>query len=117
MPAIIAREVVIRLDVIRSRAWTHFFVVCFVLAFSAFYELIEWWVAVASGDDAVAFLGTQGYVWNTQSDMFLALIGGLVAVTLFAPGTTASWRVSPGRRTGKVLAPFSIWRITVMCDW
>ena len=85
VPAIIAREVVIRLDVIRSKAWTHFFVVCFVLAFSAFYELIEWWVAVASGDDAVAFLGTQGYVWDTQSDMFLALIGGLVAVTLFAP--------------------------------
>ena len=85
VPAIIAREVVIRLDVIRSRAWTNFFVVCFVLAFSAFYELIEWWVAVASGDDAVAFLGTQGYVWDTQSDMFLALIGGLVAVTLFTP--------------------------------
>ncbi|WP_457665009.1 DUF2238 domain-containing protein [Thiolapillus sp.] len=85
VPAIIAREVVIRLDVIRGKAWTNFFVVCFVLAFSAFYELIEWWVAVASGDDAVAFLGTQGYVWDTQSDMFLALIGGVVAVTLVAP--------------------------------
>ncbi|WP_456408099.1 DUF2238 domain-containing protein [Thiolapillus sp.] len=80
IPAVIARELLIRLEVIRGKAWLGFFVVCFVLAFSAFYEMIEWWVAVASGDDAVAFLGTQGYVWDTQSDMFLALIGGVAAV-------------------------------------
>ncbi|HID45875.1 MAG TPA: DUF2238 domain-containing protein [Chromatiaceae bacterium] len=85
IPAIIARELLIRLKVVNGMAWTNFLAVCFVLAFSAFYELIEWWVAVASGDDAVAFLGTQGYVWDTQSDMFLALIGGIIAVTLFAP--------------------------------
>ncbi|WP_457674693.1 DUF2238 domain-containing protein [Thiolapillus sp.] len=85
VPAIIAREVLIRLQVIRGRAWTNFLAVCFVLAFSAFYELIEWWVAEASGDDATAFLGTQGYVWDTQSDMFMALIGGIIAVTLLAP--------------------------------
>ena len=85
VPALIARELLIRLDVIRGKAWTRFFVLCFVLAFSAFYELIEWWVALASGDDAVAFLGTQGYVWDTQSDMFMALIGGIIAITLLAP--------------------------------
>ena len=85
IPAIIARELLIRLKVINGRIWTSFFAVCFVLAFSAFYELIEWWVAVASGEDATAFLGTQGYVWDTQSDMFLALIGGIIAVTLLAP--------------------------------
>ncbi len=85
IPAIIARELLLRLEVIRSKAWTNFFAVCFVLAFSAFYELIEWWVAVASGDDAVAFLGTQGYIWDTQSDMFMALIGGIIAMVIFAP--------------------------------
>ncbi len=82
VPAIIARELIIRLHIIRSKAWMNFFILCFVLGFSAFYELIEWWVAIASGDDAVAFLGTQGYVWDTQSDMFLALIGGICALLL-----------------------------------
>jgi putative membrane protein len=85
IPAVIARELLLRLEVIRGNAWLGFFVVCFVLAFSAFYEMVEWWVAVASGDEAVAFLGTQGYVWDTQSDMFLALIGGILAVTFIAP--------------------------------
>jgi putative membrane protein len=85
IPAVIARELLIRLRVINGRIWTKFFAVCFVLAFSAFYELVEWWVAVASGEDATAFLGTQGYIWDTQSDMFLALIGGIIAVTLLAP--------------------------------
>ena len=80
VPAIIARELVIRLKIIRGAYWRSFFVLCFVLTLSAFYELIEWWVAVASGDDAVAFLGTQGYVWDTQSDMLLALIGGITAI-------------------------------------
>ncbi len=85
VPALIARELLIRLDVIRGKAWTRFFVLCFVLALSAFYELIEWWVAIFSGEDATAFLGTQGYVWDTQSDMFMALIGGIIAITLLAP--------------------------------
>ena len=52
----------------------------FFLAFSAFYELIEWWVALLSGEDAEAFLGTQGYVWDTQSDMGLALLGAIIAL-------------------------------------
>ena len=55
-----------------------------VLAFSAFYELIEWWVAVSSGDGAEAFLGTQSYIWDTQSDMFMALIGGVVGLLVLS---------------------------------
>lgn len=80
VPALIAREIIIRKRVIPSPAWRNFFIVCFCLAFSAFYELVEWWVAVGTGDDAVAFLATQGYVWDTQSDMALALLGSIVGL-------------------------------------
>jgi len=82
VPAIIAREIFIRKSVINGKKWLNFLTVCFCLAFSAFYELIEWWVAVSSGDSAEAFLGTQGYVWDTQSDMALALLGAICALTL-----------------------------------
>lgn len=82
VPAIVAREVTIRLDVFNSAVWRNFFIVCFCLAVSAFYELIEWWVALLSDEAADAFLGTQGYVWDTQSDMFLALLGALLALVL-----------------------------------
>ena len=80
VPVIIAREVFLRNSVMQVGAWCQFLSVCFVLAFSAFYELIEWWVGAATGEDAEAFLGTQGYVWDTQSDMFVALIGGIVGL-------------------------------------
>lgn len=80
VPAIVAREILIRKGVVHGRRWLAFLVVCFCLALSAFYELIEWWVAIASGASAEAFLGTQGYVWDTQSDMALALLGAVVAV-------------------------------------
>jgi putative membrane protein len=82
VPAIVTREVVIRLDVFSSASWRNFFIVCFCLAVSAFYELIEWWVALMSDEAADAFLGTQGYVWDTQSDMFLALVGAILALVL-----------------------------------
>lgn len=82
VPALVAREIVIRLVVIRGAAWRNFFVVCFCLAVSAFYELIEWWVALASEQAAEAFLGTQGYAWDTQSDMGWALLGAVLALTL-----------------------------------
>jgi len=62
----------------------NFFILCFVLGFSAFYELIEWGVALLSGEDAEAFLGTQGYVWDTQSDMAWALFGAIVALVLLS---------------------------------
>ena len=82
VPVMIAREILIRKNVINGKHWLHFLSVCFVLAFSAFYELIEWWVALLGGGSAEAFLGTQGYVWDTQSDMAWALLGGIVALLL-----------------------------------
>ena len=80
IPAVLAREVLIRFRVVNGRGWLHFLVVCFCLAVSAFYELIEWWVALLSEQAADAFLGTQGYVWDTQSDMGLALLGAILAL-------------------------------------
>ena len=82
IPAIVTREVTIRLGVFNGAAWRNFFVVCFCLAVSAFYELIEWWVALLSDEAAESFLGTQGYVWDTQSDMFFALLGAVLALLL-----------------------------------
>jgi len=79
VPAIICREIVIRLKIIPSKSFTIFFTVCFCLALSAFYELLEWWVAELSGEAAEAFLGTQGYLWDTQSDMAWALSGAIIA--------------------------------------
>jgi putative membrane protein len=82
VPALIARELVIRKKVFNHNGWRDFFVVCFCLAFSAFYELIEWWVALLSEEAADSFLGTQGYIWDTQSDMALALLGAILALLL-----------------------------------
>ncbi|MDH3609069.1 MAG: DUF2238 domain-containing protein [Gammaproteobacteria bacterium] len=80
VPALIAREIIIRKNIIPRPFWQFFFIVCFCLAFSAFYELIEWWAAIAVGEDAEAFLATQGYVWDTQSDMGLALLGAILGL-------------------------------------
>ncbi len=80
VPAMIAREIILRKHLVNGAFWVDFFSVCFCLAFSAFYEMIEWWVALLSGHSAEAFLGTQGYIWDTQSDMLMALVGALVAV-------------------------------------
>jgi len=80
VPALIAREIIIRKDLVRGKNWQFVFVVSICLAFSAFYELIEWWVALASGEDAEAFLGTQGYIWDTQSDMGMALLGAIIGL-------------------------------------
>ena len=82
IPAMVARELVIRFDVFSGPRWAAFFIVCFCLALSAFYELIEWWVALLSDEAAEAFLGTQGYVWDTQSDMAWALSGAILALIL-----------------------------------
>ena len=84
VPVMIAREITIRKEVFKSRGWMNFFIVSFVLAFSAFYELIEWTVAMISGEGAEAFLGTQGYVWDTQSDMAWALFGAVVGLVLLS---------------------------------
>jgi putative membrane protein len=80
VPAIIAREVLIRKQVVDSAAWRNFFIVNFCLAFSAFYEVIEWLVAILAGRSSEAFLGTQGFVWDTQTDMALALMGSIISL-------------------------------------
>ena len=82
IPAILAREILLRFRVVARRGWLNIIIVSFCLAFSAFYELIEWWVALLSEEAAESFLGTQGYVWDTQSDMFLALLGAVSALLL-----------------------------------
>lgn len=84
VPALLAREILIRKGIVNGKAWLNIIIVAICLAFSAFYELIEWWVAVASGENAEAFLGTQGYIWDTQSDMALALVGAIISLIVLA---------------------------------
>lgn len=84
VPALVAREIFIRRNVVRGLRWTNFLVIAACLAISAMYELIEWWVAELSGTAAEAFLGTQGYAWDTQSDMLWALFGALTATLFFS---------------------------------
>jgi putative membrane protein len=84
VPAILAREILWRTSPLRGSRWLGFVVVSICLAFSAFYELIEWWTAAASGEAADAFLGTQGDPWDTQWDMFLALIGATTSLLLLS---------------------------------
>ena len=84
VPAIVAREILVRNAIIAGKGWMSFMIVCICLAISAFYELIEWWVAILSDEAAEAFLGTQGYVWDTQSDMMYALVGAIAALVLLS---------------------------------
>lgn len=87
VPAIITRELFLRLKVLSRTSWLPFLVVCVCLAISGFYELLEWWTAAVSGSAAVEFLATQGDVWDTQKDMFLALIGAICALVF-----TSRWQ-------------------------
>jgi len=82
VPAIIAREVLLRRSPLQRGKWLFFLVVCVCLAISASYELIEWLAALLGGSSADAFLGTQGDVWDTQWDMFMAGVGALSALAL-----------------------------------
>jgi putative membrane protein len=82
VPAMITREIFIRESVVRGAKWRYFLVCCVALAISAVYEFAEWWIAVASGSAAEAFLATQGDVWDTQWDMLLALIGAMTVQPL-----------------------------------
>jgi len=84
VPAIVAREILLRRTPLRRGGWTFFLVTCVCLAISAFYEFVEWWTAVGTGEAATAFLGTQGDPWDTQWDMFFALIGALTAQLLLS---------------------------------
>jgi putative membrane protein len=99
VPAIIAREILLRGGYVQGRRMTAFLCVCVALAISAFYELVEWWSALALGQGADEFLGTQGDPWDTQSDMFLALIGATSALlTLSALHDRQLRRLEAGRR-------------------
>ncbi len=84
VPAMIIRELFIRKNVIANKSFFNFIIVCICLAISAAYEWIEWGVSVATGDGGDAFLGTQGYVWDTQSDMLFATIGAITGLLLFS---------------------------------
>ena len=82
--AMIIRELFIRKKVINNQSFFNFIIVSICLAISATYEFIEWFVSIATGDGGDAFLGTQGYVWDTQSDMLFATIGAIVGLILFS---------------------------------
>jgi len=85
VPAILAREILIRKQIVQgTKLWLNYIILSIILAFSAFYELIEWWVALAAGEEAEAFLSMQGYIWDTQSDMGYALFGGVMALMLLS---------------------------------
>ena len=84
VPALLVREILLRTSPLRQGKWLNFIIISICLAISAFYELIEWWVSVMQGASAEDFLGTQGYVWDAQSDMFMALIGAITALMLFS---------------------------------
>jgi putative membrane protein len=97
VPAILAREILLRNQVVNGRYWLIVFIVSVCLAFSAFYELIEWWVALLSEQGAAAFLGTQGYVWDTQSDMAWALVGAFSALLCLSAWHDKQLRKLSGR--------------------
>jgi len=80
IPAMITREIFIRAKVVKSKKWMNFIIVTICMAISVTYELIEWFVAIFSGEEGDAFLGTQGYIWDTQSDMLYATIGAILAL-------------------------------------
>jgi putative membrane protein len=84
VPALLAREILLRKKLVNLNGWRNFIIISICLAFSAFYELIEWWAAEIIGQDADAFLGTQGYAWDTQSDMAWALFGAICCVFILA---------------------------------
>ncbi|MEX2222713.1 MAG: DUF2238 domain-containing protein [Candidatus Rokuibacteriota bacterium] len=84
VPALVAREVLIRRSPLRPGKWLTFLVLCVCLAISAVYELVEWWAALIGGENADAFLGTQGDQWDTQWDMFVALLGAATGLLAFS---------------------------------
>lgn len=83
-PVLIAREILLRNQILKAGKMLVFICICIVLAISAVYELLEWWAALAMGQGAEEFLGTQGDEWDSQSDMFLAMIGGIVGLLVFS---------------------------------
>ncbi|RJQ81896.1 MAG: DUF2238 domain-containing protein [Desulfobacteraceae bacterium] len=113
VPALVAREILIRGSYVRGKRMLAFLVTCVVLAVSAAYELVEWGAAVALGQGADEFLGTQGYQWDTQSDMFLALLGSTAALALRHESTTVRFRTL--RKRCEIHSTVSRTRIRQLC--
>lgn len=82
VPALISRELLIRKKVVIKNSWLNFIIVCIALAISAAYEFIEWGVSLVTGEGGDSFLGTQGYIWDTQSDMLYATVGAILALVI-----------------------------------
>ncbi|MEY2561677.1 MAG: putative rane protein [Verrucomicrobiota bacterium] len=102
VPAMIARELFLRLNVLQRKNWMPFLIVCVCLAISAFYELIEWWSALLSGPLSIDFIGSQGDVWDTQGDIFMALIGATCALLFLSHLHDRALRgIDPGRGVAK----------------
>jgi putative membrane protein len=100
VPSLLGREVLLRCTPLKRGGWLFFLVCCVVLAFAAFWELLEWWTAVlAAPDVGVAFLGSQGDVWDAQWDMLLALLGALVTLPLLGPAQDRSMARVPAAQT------------------
>ncbi|TXD83758.1 DUF2238 domain-containing protein [Subsaximicrobium wynnwilliamsii] len=85
VPAMIARELLLRKAVVLKTSWLKFIVVCIAMAISVAYEFVEWAVSLGTGEGGDSFLGTQGYIWDTQSDMLFATIGAIMALLIFSP--------------------------------
>jgi len=111
VPAIVAREILVRHAVVKRGAWLFVLVTATCLAVSALYEFIEWWAAAATGEAADAFLGTQGDVWDTQWDMFLALCGAIAAQLALGRWHGRMLEAGPARR-GRAAAPVTLREIT-----
>ena len=117
VPAILAREILLRRSPLRRGGWLFYLVVSCCLAFSAFFELIEWWVSISTSDGAADFLGTQGDPWDTQWDMFSALIGAIAAQAAAGAGPRPSigraWsvrtrnRLKPEERAPRVVGGYN----------
>ncbi len=99
IPVLVAREILLRKQIVQGKKMLIFIVVCIVLAISASYELIEWAAALMMGQGADEFLGTQGDQWDTQSDMFLALLGAISALLIFTPWHNAQLRKMAARQS------------------
>ena len=99
VPAMIAREILLRGDHVKGPWLRSFLIICVVMFISSFYELLEWWVALLSGESAEAFLGTQGDPWDTQSDMGFALLGSICALLLLSRWHDRQLRRLPAGRS------------------
>jgi putative membrane protein len=84
VPALIIREIFVRMNIINKKSWQSFIIVSICMAISVTYEFIEWLVSVLTGESGDSFLGTQGYIWDTQSDMLFASIGAVIGLLIFS---------------------------------